>query len=251
MRTKWQSGSGCGNAPPRLQTETAVWRRTVVEGEIQPDLSRKINFICCHRFPEFQEGFVLAKNGAEPRSKKKKKNSNVRWIITIFFLTVLISSAISFLSSSLLAASGLVEAFVVLLVIVLIGILFDIIGVAVMSAGEKPFHSMASKKRPGAQEALTLIRNAEKVSSFCNDVVGDICGVVSGSASAVIAVKALTQVDSDTVAQLMMSALVAGVTIAGKACGKNVAMSKSTQIVLLTSKPIYYIKTLFRRKRKK
>lgn len=193
----------------------------------------------------------MAKNGAEPRSKKKKKNSNVRWIITIFFVTVLISSTISFLSSSLLASSGLVEAFVVLLVIVLIGILFDIIGVAVMSANEKPFHSMAAKKLPGAHEALTLLRNAEKVSSFCNDVVGDICGVVSGSASAVIAVRALTQVQSDTVSQLIMSALVAGVTIAGKACGKNVAMKKSTQIVLLTSKPIYYIKSLFCRKRKK
>ncbi len=193
----------------------------------------------------------MGKNGAEPRSKKKKKNSNVRWIITIFFVTVLISSTISFLSSSLLASSGLVEAFIVLLVIVLIGILFDIIGVAVMSAGEKPFHSMAAKKLPGANEALALLRNAEKVSSFCNDVVGDICGVVSGSASAVIAVRALTQVESDTVSQLVMSALVAGITIAGKACGKNVAMSKSTQIVLLVSKPIYYIKSLFRRKRKK
>ncbi len=193
----------------------------------------------------------MAKNGAESRSKKKKKSSNVRWIITIFFVTVLISSTISFLSSSLLETSGLVEAFIVLLVIVLLGILFDIIGVAVMSAGEKPFHSMAAKKLPGAHEALTLIRNAEKVSSFCNDVVGDICGVVSGSASAVIAVKALTQVDSETISQLIMSALVAGVTIAGKACGKNVAMSKSTQIVLLVSKPIHYIKQIFRCKRRK
>ena len=196
----------------------------------------------------------MAKNGSEPRSKKKKKHnkdSNVRWIVTIFFLTVLISSAISFFSSSLLASSGLVEAFVVLLVIVLIGILFDIIGVAVVSASEKPFHSMAAKKLPGAQEALTLLRNAEKVSSFCNDVVGDICGIVSGSASAVIAVKALTQIGSNTVAQLVMSAVVAGVTIAGKACGKNVAMSKSTQIVLLASKPIYDVKSIFRRKRKK
>ena len=193
----------------------------------------------------------MAKNGAESRSKKKKKSSNVRWIITIFFVTVLISSTISFLSSSLLETSGLVEAFIILLVIILLGILFDIIGVAVMSAGEKPFHSMAAKKLPGAHEALTLIRNAEKVSSFCNDVVGDICGVVSGSASAVIAVKALTQMNSDTVSQLIMSALVAGVTIAGKACGKNVAMSKSTQIVLCASKPIYYIKKIFRCKRRK
>ena len=190
----------------------------------------------------------------EPRSKqhkKKKKPGNARWIITIFFVTVIISSTISFLSSSVMEDAGLVEAFLVLLVIVLLGIVFDIIGVAVMSAQEKPFHSMAAKKVPGAAEALKLLRNAEKVSSFCNDVVGDICGVVSGSASAVIAVKALTQMDSDTVAQLFMSALVAAVTIAGKACGKNVAMKQSTKIVNMVAKPIYYIKSLFRKKSRK
>ena len=191
----------------------------------------------------------------EPRSKshgkKKKKNSNIRWIITIFFVTILISSTISFLSSSVMEDAGLVEAFIVLLIIVLLGIIFDIIGVAVMSANEKPFHSMASKKVPGAMEALALLRNAEKVSSFCNDVVGDICGVVSGSASAVIAVKALTQINSDTVSQLVMSSLVAAVTISGKAFGKNIAMTRSVQIVNLVSKPIYYIKSLFRRKKRK
>lgn len=194
-------------------------------------------------------------NDPEPRSKtnnkKPKKNSNVRWIITIFIVSVLISSAISFLSSSVMEDAGIVEAFVVLLIIVLLGIVFDIIGVAVMSAGEKPFHSMAAKKVPGAAEALILLRNAEKVSSFCNDVVGDICGVVSGSASAVIAVKALSNLGSDTVGQLVMSALVAGLTIAGKACGKNIAMEESTQIVYLVAKPIYYIKSLFRYNKKK
>ena len=96
-----------------------------------------------------------------------------------------------------------------------------------------------------------LLRNAEKVSSFCNDVVGDICGVVSGSASAVIAVKALTNLGSDAVGQLIMSAVVAGITIAGKALGKNIAMRRSTQIVHLVSKPIYYIKSLFRKKPRK
>ncbi|MBQ4565796.1 MAG: hypothetical protein IJA48_05550 [Oscillospiraceae bacterium] len=172
-------------------------------------------------------------------------------MITIFFVTILISSTISFLSSSVMEDAGLVEAFIVLLIIVLLGIIFDIIGVAVMSANEKPFHSMASKKVPGAMEALALLRNAEKVSSFCNDVVGDICGVVSGSASAVIAVKALTQINSDTVSQLVMSSLVAAVTISGKAFGKNIAMTRSVQIVNLVSKPIYYIKSLFRKKKRK
>ncbi len=187
----------------------------------------------------------------DPRSKPKKKKSNgsMRWIITIFFTTIVLSSTISFFSSTVLEKAGLVEAFLVLLLIVLLGIVFDIIGVAVMSADEKPFHSMAAKKVPGASEALRLLRNAEKVSNFCNDVIGDICGVVSGSASAVVAVRALSSLNSETASQLLMSALVAAVTISGKACGKNIAMSRATQIVTLASKPIYYIKSLFRRKK--
>ena len=190
-----------------------------------------------------------------PRDKRKKKHkqkkhSQLRWIIFIFFLTVVISSLISFISSTVFAGAGIVAAFVVLLLIVFLGILFDIIGVAVMSANEKPFHSMAAKKLPGAVEAMKLLRSAEKVSSFCNDVVGDICGVVSGSASAAIAVRALTSMGSDAVGQLLMSALVAGVTIAGKACGKNLAIKRATDIVTLVSKGIYYTKSLFRKRGK-
>lgn len=166
----------------------------------------------------FPEEIFLSANHTEPpsRGKRKKKNSHIRWIVTVFFVAVVISSTISFFSSTVLEGAGLVEAFLVLLLIVALGIVFDIIGVAVMSAEEKPFHAMAGKKVPGAAEALHLLRNAEKVSSFCNDVVGDICGVVSGSASAVVAVRALTMLNSETVAQLIMSALVSGVTIAGK-----------------------------------
>ena len=95
-----------------------------------------------------------------PRSKTKKtkKDSNVRWIVTLFFVAMIISSAISFSSSLVLEDAGIVGAFIVLLLIVLLGIIFDIIGVAVMSANEKPFHSMAAKKVPGAAEALRLLR---------------------------------------------------------------------------------------------
>ena len=130
-------------------------------------------------------------NDPEPRSKKKqkkpKKHSNARWIVTIFFVAVLISSAISFLSSSVMEDAGIVEAFIVLLIIVLLGIVFDIVGVAVMSAGEKPFHSMAAKKVPGAAEALMLLRNAAEYlqSFFFNDDI-PFWLVIFGSAGQII-----------------------------------------------------------------
>ena len=124
---------------------------------------------------------MKAEDAPKERGKQKsKKHSNWRWVVTIFFVTIAISSTISFVSSAVMERASIVVATLVLLFIVALGIVFDIIGVAVMSAGEKPFHSMAAKKRRGAAEALALLRNAEKVSSFCNDVVGDICGVVSG-----------------------------------------------------------------------
>ena len=115
-------------------------------------------------------------------AKKKKAGKTAKpdfkWIALIFLTTVLISALMSFVSSNLLEGAGLALSFVILICIVLTGILFDIIGVAVTAADEVPFHAMASRKVPEAEDALRLIRNAGKVSSFCNDVIGDICGVI-------------------------------------------------------------------------
>ena len=44
------------------------------------------------------------------------------------------------------------------------------------------YHAMSSKKIKGAKKAVSFKKNADKVSSFCNDVIGDICGIISGSA---------------------------------------------------------------------
>lgn len=184
---------------------------------------------------------------SQKQKKKNKKTVNVRWIITIFLSTVVISAVFSTISNMLLGQAGLAAAFLILLVIILIGILFDIVGVAVTAADVKPFHSMAAHKVPGAQEALRLLKNAEKVSSFCNDVVGDICGVISGTASASIVLLILTGMDSlgsgGRLLEIGMAALVSGLTVGGKAIGKTFAMTKSTRIVHLASLVIYYIKT--------
>ena len=169
-----------------------------------------------------------------------------KWISTIFGVTIGISAAMSFLSGEILSAGSIALSFVVLAAIVLLGILFDIIGMAVTAAEEKPFHSMASKRMPEAIIAIRLIRRAERVSSFCNDVVGDICGVVSGSASAVIAARVIAdwQPNLDNVGQLLMSALVAGLTVGGKAFGKSIAMNNATLIILSASKLIYAVKSV-------
>ena len=170
---------------------------------------------------------------SDPAAKKSERNKAIRWVVTIFFVTILISGTISFLSDAVMSSSSMGVAFLILLAIILIGIIFDIIGMAVATADEKPFHSMAARKVPGAQESIRLLRNAERVSSICNDVVGDICGVVSGSASATIAAQILSNFDFSwpQIVSLLMSALAAGLTVGGKAIGKSFAVSSCTSIV--------------------
>jgi len=166
-------------------------------------------------------------------ASKKERLRTIQWVVTVFFTTLVISALIGLLSDEVMGSSSLPAAFAILLFIVMLGIVFDIIGMAVASADEKPFHSMAARKVPGAQEAIRLLRNAERVSSICNDVVGDICGVVSGSASATIAALMLTHMDVawPRGVSLVMSSLVAGLTVGGKAIGKTFAVSSCTQIV--------------------
>lgn len=188
----------------------------------------------------------------KPGGKKKKKiriRPDWRWIWTIFGTTIAISATMSFLSNEILSGSGMGVSFVVLLAIVFLGIIFDIIGVAVTAADEKPFHSMASKRVPEAATALRLLRRAERVSSFCNDVVGDICGVISGAASAVIAARAVIHMQPGPAQgiQLLMSAVVAALTVGGKAFGKSIAMNNSTDIIHAAAKIIYTVQSLPKR----
>ena len=170
---------------------------------------------------------------SDPSTAKKERNKTIRWVVTIFIITIFVSGTISFASDLIMANSSMLVAFIILLSIVFIGIIFDVIGVAVTSADERPFHSMASRKVAGAQESIRLLRNAERVSSICNDVVGDICGVVSGSASATIAAQVLQNFEwsYESLIPLVMSALVAELTVGGKAVGKTFAMNSCTKIV--------------------
>ena len=194
------------------------------------------------------------KRAGGKKSSKIRIKPDWKWISTIFGVTIGISATMSLVSNELLSGSGLAVSFVVLFAIILIGVLFDIIGVAVTAADEKPFHSMASRKVAGAQEAIKLLRNAERVSSICNDVIGDICGVISGSASATIAAQILSEFEMSwpRLISLAMSALAAGLTVGGKAVGKSFAVNSCVTIVHNVGKLIYtmrHIPEMFRKKK--
>lgn len=181
---------------------------------------------------------------SDPAAAKKERSKTIRWVVTIFFVTIVISGVISLVSDEIMSRSGIGLAFVILFAIVLLGIMFDIIGVAVTAADEKPFHAMASRKVSGARESLKLLRNSDRVSSICCDVVGDICGVVSGAASATIAALIIASANFGwpQIVTLGMSALVAGMTVGGKAIGKGVAIGSATKIVQTVGKIIYVLR---------
>lgn len=192
---------------------------------------------------------------SEPSASKRERTKTIRWVVSIFLITIFVSGTISFVSDLIMSASTMIVAFLILLAIVMIGIIFDVIGVAITSADEKPFHSMAARKVPGALEAIQLLRKAERVSSICNDVVGDICGVVSGSASATIAAQLLQnfQFSLPQMVGLIMSALVAGLTVGGKAIGKTFAIGSCTKIVQSVGKLIWalhHLPELFKKREK-
>ena len=189
------------------------------------------------------------KNEGVKKGRKIKIKPDWKWISTAFGITIGISATMSFLSNEVLSGGGIFLSFIVLLAIVLLGIVFDIIGMAVTAAEERPFHSMASKKVPEAHIAIWMLRRAERVSTICNDVVGDICGVISGSASAVIAARVVADMQPTvaSIVQLLMSAIVAGLTVGGKAFGKSIAMNNSTAIMHTAAKCVYMIKSFPKR----
>ena len=175
----------------------------------------------------------------EDRKQKKteKTPSHARWVIRVFLIAVALSAAMSLCSGAVLEDAGYVTATLILLLFIALGILFDIIGVAVTAANPKPFNSMAAHRVKGAKEALYLIRNAEKVASFCNDVVGDICGIVSGATGAVIVARLQKGLDLESVLiSVGVTALISGATIGGKALGKPFAMNQSKRVVHLAGR---------------
>lgn len=169
----------------------------------------------------------------------KKKKSNTKWLITITLLAFIISFVFSLISEITLSNVNLIIGLLILILFITIGIIFDMVGVAVTAGKESPLHAMSSKKIKGAKKAVSFKKNADKVSSFCNDVIGDICGIISGSAGVTITATIAKMYDLDIFwVGLVITAIIAALTIGGKAICKGIAIKNSNQIVYITAKII-------------
>lgn len=161
----------------------------------------------------------------------KKENSEIKWFIQVFIMTFALSMIFSYISANGVSNLSLIPAIFILILVIAVGILFDIVGVAVTVANEDEFHAKATKKIKGSKDSIKLIRNAPKVANICADVIGDICGVLSGAISALISMKITEQFGMSFNIQFILSAIVAALTVGGKALGKGIANKNSTKIV--------------------
>lgn len=160
---------------------------------------------------------------------KEKDHSKIKWLIEVFIITFILSICFSYISTYGVSNLNLISSIIILIVVIAIGIIFDIIGVAVTVANEHEFHAKATKKVDGAKTSIKLIKNSARVANICADVIGDVCGVLSGAISAMIAAKISEKTGANL--QFIVSALVASITVGGKAIGKEVANKNSTKIV--------------------
>lgn len=166
------------------------------------------------------------------KEKIKKETVDIGWIVKILIMSFSISFGLSFVSEMTIPNLSLVFGILVTLLFIGLGICFDIVGVSVTSADEAVFHSMNSRKVKGAALAVKFKKNADKVASFCNDVIGDICGIISGAAGTTIAAIIIKTYDfNPMIVSLTVAATIAALTIGGKAIGKSFAINKSDIIL--------------------
>jgi len=172
---------------------------------------------------------------------RNKKRINYGWIIKIVLITFVISILFSFVSETAIPNVNIFWGVIITLIFILIGVIFDMIGVAVTASDENVFHSMAAKKVRGAKLAVKFKKNADKVSSFCQDVIGDICGIVSGSTGAVISIKIMDILNTDSLfITLIVMGIISSLTIGGKAMEKAIAINKNNEILYKFSVIVSY-----------
>ncbi len=169
--------------------------------------------------------------------------NKTKWIVTVFLLSFILSVIFSAVSTSMANSFNTIILAFVTLAVIAIGIVFDMIGVAVLTCKESNLHAKASKKLKGAKQAISLIKNSTKVSSVCNDVIGDICGIVSGSLGAALTLDIIGVINiSSLVMSVIVTATISSLTVGFKALFKDVAEKNSDAIVYTAGKVLSIFK---------
>lgn len=159
------------------------------------------------------------------------------WILIVFLLTFILSIIFSTVSNLIVLTGNNILFFIILVLTISFGILFDVIGTAAISANEATFHALNSKKIKGAKQGIYIVKNNNKISSICNDIVGDICGIISGSIGAILAISLSNTLNiNNTIVSIVLAAFISAFTVGGKAIFKQVAIKNADNIILSLSK---------------
>lgn len=177
----------------------------------------------------------IASNQTNMNRVKRISDSTI-WTIKITVTTLFLSVFVSFITELTSSKSNVVVSILMLLLLILISIVFDTIGVAATSCDIAPLLIMSNKKVKGATQAVILVKNAEKVSNICADVIGDMCGIISGSCSAAIVIMFAVNSPNDYWFSIITSGIVASLTVGGKAFFKKIAIKKSKEVMLFTGR---------------
>lgn len=149
----------------------------------------------------------------------------------------------SLITSAAMESLSIFFAFVILLAIIAVNILFDMIGTAVLAAEEKPFHSLAARKVGGARESVSVIRHAPQLANLCCDVIGDIAGIISGATTALIVAELVAAFSlTGILPSLILTGLVGSLTIGGKAMSKGISMQNGNSIVFMVGRLMHFFK---------
>lgn len=183
-----------------------------------------------------------------------KVSANRKWTVFVIISSFVLSVLFSAVTTTMLDKLGLTWAFVILLVIIAISIIFDMIGTSAQTADEIPFHSLSARRISGASDSVKIIRSAPQVANLCCDVIGDICGIISGGATALIVEQLVAAFSLEAILpSLILTGLVSSLTIGGKALTKAIAMQNANKIIFTIGKIIYFlsfVKRLGKRKKR-
>lgn len=167
-------------------------------------------------------------------NKLKKKKSHWALISTLStFVLASIFSLLSTLSSAYISVSAILLVFLIFL-----NIAFDGIGVAVTAAELPPLLAMASRRAPGSRMAVKLVKNAEKVANICSDIIGDICGIVSGACGLSLVYALLRNSPSrlEFWIVILFSSVISALTVGGKAVIKEFSIKNSKSIIIAVAR---------------
>ncbi|MDF2630610.1 MAG: hypothetical protein K0R39_4441 [Symbiobacteriaceae bacterium] len=171
-----------------------------------------------------------------------------RRAIRVGLLSFVLAAVVNYLGQEALESVPALISMLIILMLITIGISFDILGTSVTAAEVTPLNAMAAKRISGARQAIFLVRNADRVANFANDVVGDVTGAVTGAAGSTVAMQLSVGRDfTDTLISLAIIGLVAGLTVGGKAAGKTFAIEHATDVLVLVGRAIHAIERMIGR----